>query len=395
MRPILAALISLVILADAAVFSAEPEPAPPAPLAASPGTFVSPADRLDQTLDHLLKAADHLEAAGFADDAARIRNDARRRQVSETLLSQKEAELECLQEEVDRLRAETGQAATVLIRVVAAEVNRRKLGLKARDFDKMVGFTPGGAGSTSGATKTKDSDAAPETKSLEIASLVEANPARLPLFRELVETGAVTVLAEPNLTTTSRRPARFLDGGLTPLRIRLPGGEISVANVWFGTQLDVVAVVLPEHRIRLTAAVELRQKQTDDLIDDDGTTHPGITSRAVSTEIEMQLGQTLAIGRLAVPRLNQQPPAGRKGKQKDPPEATTKGDEASGPTEFIVFVTPELLSAPYVPRKLEAIPAAGIHDEGHESLVPAIFDPADWDALGPPIPVLKRRTIRD
>jgi Flp pilus assembly secretin CpaC len=395
MRLTLAIVTSLVIVADVAVFSAEPEPAPPAPAAASQGAFASPADRLDQTLDHLLKAADHLEAAGFADEAARIRNDARRRQVSETLLSQKEAELECLQEEVDRLRAETGQAATVLIRVVAAEVNRRKLGLKARDFDKMVGFTPGGAGSTSGATKTKDSDGVAETKSLEIASLVEANPARLPLFRELVEMGAVTVLAEPNLTTTSRRPARFLDGGLTPLRIRLPGGEISVANVWFGTQLDVVAVVLPEHRIRLTAAVELRQKQTGDLIDDDGTAHPGITSRAVSTEVEMQLGQTLAIGRLAAPRLNQQPPAGKKGKRKDPPAGAGKGDEGSDPTEFIVFVTPELLSAPYVPRKLEAIPAAATHDEEHDSLVPAIFDPADWDALGPPIPVLKRRTIRD
>ena len=395
MRPLLAAVISLTVFADAAVFSAEPEPAPPGAAAASHGTFASPADRLDQTLDHLLKAADHLEAAGFADEAARIRNDARRRQVSETLLSQKEAELECLQEEVDRLRAETGQAATVLIRVVAAEVNRRKLGLKAREFDKMVGIAPGGATSAGGATKTQDNDAAVETKSLEIASLVEANPARLPLFRELVESGAVAVLAEPNLTTTSRRPARFLDGGLTPLRIRLPGGEISVANVWFGTQLDIVAVVLPEHRIRLTAALELRQKQTGDVIDDDGTAHPGITSRAVSTEVEMQLGQTLAIGRLPAPRLNQQPPAGEKGKRKNPRAGAAKADEASDPTEFIVFVTPELLSASYVPRKLEAVPAVGIHDEGHESLIPAIFDPADWDALGPPIPVLKRRTIRD
>src|SRR5262245_42899344 len=109
MRPIHAAVISLIVFANAAVFSAEPESAPPVPAAASRGPFESPADRVDQTLDHLLKAADHLEAAGFADEAARIRHDARRRQVRDTLLSQKEAELECLQEEVDRLRAETGQ----------------------------------------------------------------------------------------------------------------------------------------------------------------------------------------------------------------------------------------------------------------------------------------------
>jgi Flp pilus assembly secretin CpaC len=393
MRPIVAAIVCLIVFTDAIVFS--DEPAPPAPAAASRPTFASPADRLDQTVDHLLKAADHLEAAGFADEAARIRNDARHRQVRETLLSQKEAELECLQEEVDRLRAETGQAATVLIRVVAVEVNRRKLGLKARDFDKMVGLAPRPAASAGGPTGARDSDPTAEVKSLEIASLVEASPARLPLFRELAEKGAVTVLAEPNLTTTSRRPARFLDGGLTPLRVRSPGGEISVANVWFGTQLDVVAVVLPEHRVRLTAAVELRQKQTGDLVDDDGTAHPGITSRAVSTEVEMQLGQTLAIGRLAAPRSYQPPDAGLKGKRKSSPPATAKSDELSDSTEFIVFVTPELLSAPYVPRKLEAIPAAGVLDDGQESLVPAVFDPADWDALGPPIPVLKRRTTRD
>jgi len=394
MRLICTAIIGLTLLTDVAVFSDELEPAPAAPAAASHPTFASPVDRLDQTADHLLKAAEHLEAAGFAEEASRIRNDARRRQVRDTLLSQKEAELECLQEEVDRLRAETGQGATVLIRVVAIEVNRRKLGLKARDFDKMVGLVPGSAASADGVTEPRPYESAEEARTLKIANL-EANPARLPLFKDLTEKGAVTVLAEPNLTTTSRRPARFLDGGLTPLRVRSPGGEISVANVWFGTQLDVVAVVLPEHRLRLTAAVELRQKQSGDLFDDDGTAHPGITARAVSTEVEMQIGQTLAIGRLPAPRLNQQSPPGEKGNRKIPPPRAAKGDDSSDPTEFIVFVTPELLSAPYVPRKLEAIPAGGVHEDGHDPLVPAIFDPADWDTLGPPIPVLKRRTIRD
>jgi Flp pilus assembly secretin CpaC len=394
MRPVFAAHIGLIALTAVAVSAAEPEPAPPAPAAAPRVPLALPVDRPDQTVDHLLKAAEHLEAAGLADEAARIRNDARRRQVHETLLSQKEAELECLQEEVDRLRAETGQSATVLIRVVAVEVNRRKLGLKAREFDKLVGFAPGASASAEGANGRGDVEQGVEAKSLEIASVVEANPARLPLFKELAEKGAITVLAEPNLTTTSRRPARFLDGGLTPLRVRSSGGEISVANVWFGTQLDVVAVVLPERRVRLTAAVELRQKQTRDLVDDDGTAHPGITSRAVSTEVEMEVGQTLAIGRLAAPRMDQQPTAADKGKRKGAP-AAARSDDAADSTEFIVFVTPELLLAPYVPRKLEAVPAAGVHDDGNDTLVPAIFDPADWDALGPPIPVLKRRTIRD
>jgi Flp pilus assembly secretin CpaC len=394
MRPFFASLVGLIALTSVAISAAEPEPARPVPAVAPRVPRALPDDRPDQAVEHLLKAADHLEAAGFGDEAARIRNDARLRQVHETLLSQKEAELECLQEEVDRLRAETGQSPTVLIRAVAVEVNRRKLGLKAREFDKLIGLTPGAAAPAERAGGRRNTEPGMETTSLEIAGLVEANPSRLPLFKELAEKGAITILAEPNLTTTSRRPARFLDGGLTPLRVRSAGGEISVANVWFGTQLDVVAVVLPDHRVRLTAAVEVRQKQTRDLIDDNGAAE-GITSRAVSTDVEMQFGQTLAIGRLATARVNEQPPAADNGTRKNPRSAAARSDEASDPTEFVVFVTPELLSVPHVPRKLEAIPAGGVADDGNGALVPAIFDPADWDALGPPIPVLKRRTIRD
>src|SRR5947209_5260492 len=93
------------------------------------------AKNADQAIDHLLKAAEHLEAAGLTEEAAKIRIDARQRAVRDDVLSRKEAELECLQEEVDRLRALTGYMPTVLVDIVAVEVDRKKLGLKALDFD--------------------------------------------------------------------------------------------------------------------------------------------------------------------------------------------------------------------------------------------------------------------
>src|SRR6516165_3748493 len=83
--------------------------------------------RPEAIIDHLLRAAEHLEAAGRADDATRLRDEAKRLTLGNDLLGRKEAELACLQQEVDRLRALAGQDAEVLLEFVTIEVDRRKL----------------------------------------------------------------------------------------------------------------------------------------------------------------------------------------------------------------------------------------------------------------------------
>ncbi|MGE5194519.1 MAG: hypothetical protein ACM3U2_18670 [Deltaproteobacteria bacterium] len=398
------AAICLISATLSAAAAGEPGLLPVAPSAALPATTEPNSDERERTVDHLLKAADHLEAAGLLEEAAKLRNDARQRTVYENVLSRKESELECLQEEVDRLRALTGQVQTVLIEIVALEVDRRKLGLKARDFDKLIGLTP--SGSHESAPVPREIPRASRNTSAEMSGIAEtnparlalfkiaeANPARLPLFKELRDKGAIKVLAEPTVVTTSRRPASFLTGGEIPVRVKSASGEVAVRNVRFGTDLEVVAVVLPSQRIRLRTSFELREVRKNE-VDDDGSAHPGINTRRLNTEVEMQLGQTLTVGRLILQRPDAGEAKGARAAAQGSVAPVANGETPAELIETIVFITPRLAYPAAPPRPIEAVPA-GAEDDVLQPIVPAVFDPADWNALGPPMPVLKRRTVRD
>src|SRR5436190_7595898 len=97
------------LLFAAGIAAGESQPGVQAESPSSRALAGSNRDQLDQVVEHLLKAAEHLEAAGFLEESAKFRDDARRRAVRDHILSRKEAELECLQREVDRLRDLTGQ----------------------------------------------------------------------------------------------------------------------------------------------------------------------------------------------------------------------------------------------------------------------------------------------
>src|SRR5258708_7532456 len=103
MRTIVLASIGPALLGAGMAVFADSGPTWTVPAFVPRTTFEPRADFPERALEHLVKAAEHLEAAGLTDEAARIRSDLQNRQVRETLLSRKEAELECLQEEVDRL----------------------------------------------------------------------------------------------------------------------------------------------------------------------------------------------------------------------------------------------------------------------------------------------------
>lgn len=394
-------LASICVLAQsfAAGFAAEPKPGAQTEAASSRAPIVSNRDNPDQVVEHLLKAAEHLEAAGLVEESARIREDARERALCDNVLSRKEAELECLQEEVDRLRVLTGQVPVVLIEIVAIEVDRSKLGLKTRDFDKMVGFSPAESTVVSASlggqhTLLKKSPAG--------AGIVEANPWRLPLFRELREKGAIEVLAHPTVQTTTHRPASVQVGGEVPIRVKSSTGDVSIRSIPFGTRVEVRAVVLPDRRIRLQTTVELTKINTNGFVDDDGTAYPGTSSRRFNTEVEMQLGQTLAAGRLIFDRPFDATVAAAAGDDKATREGTNTRTTRSVahayvPTESVetvVFITPRLVQGGNSPQAPTVEPAARAGD-ANEANVPEDLSPTDGDAFGPVVPVLKRRTTTD
>jgi hypothetical protein len=391
MRRLFIAALFLTCLATGQAFAEESVPLPPASLASSESATDLSDEKQDPAIEHLLKAAEHLEAAGLHDDAVKLRHDARQRASHDNLLSRKESELECLQEEVDRLRELLGQTTAIQIDITAVEVDRRKLGLKAAEFDKLVGLFRTSPGR--------------QVRTAEAAGIVEANPARLPLFRELCERGILKVLTEPTLTTTSGRPANFSDGGEIAVRVKLPNGEFSIRNVRFGTDLEVVAEMRPNQRIRLQTAFELRELRNN-VIDDEGSSHPEVHSRRLNTQVELQPGQTLTLGRLAAPRSKSQttgaatketPAKAARGERNGPGQPAPEEDDSSDSIETIVFVTPRLIHSGIVPRATEDLPPPDElqEDDTLQPIVPAGFDPTNASQFGPAIPILKRRAVKD
>jgi hypothetical protein len=321
--------------------------------------------RPEAIIDHLLRAAEHLEAAGRADDATRLRDEAKRLTLGNDLLGRKEAELACLQQEVDRLRALAGQDAEVLLEFVTIEVDRRKLGLKTREFEKLIGWnSPVNAGAEAARVRSP-------------MAVADANPMRMPLLRELREKGALRVLSEPTLASVSGRPASFLSGGEIPLQARTEDGT-EIRYVWYGTRIEVVSVLVPENRIRLNADIELRTLPDRERATDDESNAPRFNSRRLQTEVEIQLGQTLTL-------LVDSTPADGSGSEPG------SGPGTSDATEKITFITPRLArireDAPIVPISAEDVLPFPISPER--------FAPDDDSAFGPPVPVLKRRGARD
>ncbi|HEY3963161.1 MAG TPA: hypothetical protein VGM05_01305 [Planctomycetaceae bacterium] len=380
--------VCLALVAASIVRSEEPRLIPAPVPTAQPLGRDSATEKPDLSVDHLLKAAEHLEAAGLADEATKLRSIARQRAIHDSDLSRKEAELECLQEEVDRLRALTGQAPGVVIEFVALEVQRGKLGMKAQEFDKMIGLGP-----ISPAVSGADDEDSGDARSVVVKSqsqslaVVEANPARLPLFKELREKGVIRVLAEPTLVTTSKRPASFLDGGQIPIPVPAARGNSAVGYKTFGTQVEVIASVLANQQLRLQTTFELSELSGKDAVVVDGATVPGITTRRINTEVEMQLGQTLTIGRLVVERPANSTTDDKSTDRKVSSKAIAGSQPPAETVEMLLFITPRLMHGNITPQASSIIPTAGADDSG------AVL-PAEGNFFGPTVPVLKRRPVR-
>jgi Flp pilus assembly secretin CpaC len=262
------------------------------------------------------------------------------------------------------------------------------LGLKVREFDKMVGFAQAPSEAVSAA---KAGSATAAQKIPGSSSVVEANPFHLPLFRDLREKGAIDVLAHPTVQTVTRRMTSISVGGHIPIRVKSPAGEFSLRRIPIGTQVEVVPVVLPNHRIRLQACVELTKISGDGVVGDDGTIQPQVSSRRLNTEIEMQLGQTLAVGRWVFDRPAD---AAARDDQSSPQGTIRPIAHAYAPSESVetvVFITPRLVHQAGSPQPLPAEPAARA-GETEDAQLPEDLNPTDGDAFGPVVPVLKRRT---
>jgi pilus assembly protein CpaC len=170
------------------------------------------------------------------------------------------------------------------------------------------------------------------------------------------------VLAEPNLIATSGQEAYFLAGGEFPIPIAQGGAgasgnlAITVEFKVFGVQLTFVPVALGDGKIRMRVTPEVSDLDFGNSIVLSGATIPGLTTRKVSTTVELAEGQTFAIAGLlnnaiaankdVIPLLGDLPVLGT---------LFRSVRYQKRETELVVLVTPRLV-APMKPGQVPQLP---------------------------------------
>lgn len=117
----------------------------------------------------------------------------------------------------------------------------------------------------------------------------------------LKEEGLVKVLAEPTLITLSGKEGKFLAGGEFPIPVpQSTGGSqnITIDYKQFGVGLNFIPTVLSGGKINMHVAPEVSELDFTNAVYISGYLVPGLTTRRVSTDIELADGQSFAIAGL-------------------------------------------------------------------------------------------------
>jgi pilus assembly protein CpaC len=115
----------------------------------------------------------------------------------------------------------------------------------------------------------------------------------------LKEEGLLKVLAEPTLITLSGKQANFLAGGEFPVPVPQSSGAggqtITIEYKSFGVALNFTPTVLSNKKINMHIAPEVSQLDFSNAVTIGGFTIPALTTRRVSTVVELADGQSFAI----------------------------------------------------------------------------------------------------
>lgn len=169
------------------------------------------------------------------------------------------------------------------------------------------------------------------------------------VLQDLETKQLLQILAEPNLLTVSGRPASFLAGGEFPFPTLQGGaagvGQITIQFKEFGIRLNFIPNITPRGTIRLIVTPEVSSLDYANGLTISGYTIPGLSTRRVQTEVELQSGQSFVIAGLLDNQLTETmnrlpgfaniPILGKLFQSK----GVTKSN-----TELLVMVTPELVA---------------------------------------------------
>ncbi len=117
----------------------------------------------------------------------------------------------------------------------------------------------------------------------------------------LKEEGLLKVLAEPTLITLSGKTASFLAGGEFPVPVPQPSGvgsTITIEYKPFGVGLNFSPLVLSNQKISMQVFPEVSELDFGNAVQISGFVVPALTTRRVSTTVELADGQSFAIAGL-------------------------------------------------------------------------------------------------
>jgi pilus assembly protein CpaC len=169
-------------------------------------------------------------------------------------------------------------------------------------------------------------------------------------IKALQNEGVAQVLAEPNLLAMDGRQASFLAGGQYPYPMVQGSsaggaGAVTIAFKEYGVRLNFIPTITLRGTIRLQVAPEVSALDFGNAVQISGFNVPALTTRKVSTEVELGDGQSFVIGGLLdnretdtfekIPFIGDIPILGKFFQSK----AINRTN-----TELIVLVTPELVS---------------------------------------------------
>lgn len=118
-------------------------------------------------------------------------------------------------------------------------------------------------------------------------------------LQALRDNNLAKLMAEPHVVTMSGKPANFLSGGDQAVpEVSGFGGTAGVRFVPFGTQLQVLPIVLGNGKIYLEIEPEVSALDPANGVSIGGFTVPGRSTQRVHTSVMLEDGQTFVIGGL-------------------------------------------------------------------------------------------------
>ena len=121
-------------------------------------------------------------------------------------------------------------------------------------------------------------------------------------IKALESKNMLEVLAEPNLLAMNGHEASFVSGGEFPFPTLQGGGggvgQVTISFREFGVRIKFLPVITPRGTIQIHVTPEVSSLDYANSLNISGYTVPGIATRRVETEVELQSGQSFAIAGL-------------------------------------------------------------------------------------------------